>query len=201
MLKKLILFLIAILLNYKAYKNVILQVFGRLRFVFFPYTCKAPKISSARGFLSKLQQGDILLKGYEGKPLQRLLVPNKKGYTVAGIYTGCDTVITTEDCGVVQMPVHKFCVCDKLCVIRPCHYRAAAVGDAFQYVGTPYDFHFQTGQRTLYSFELCVACYKKIHWTDYPLKVLGIPLPRFMGSCYMDQTFLSSDKGEIEVCR
>lgn len=139
--------------------------------------------------LDKLRPGDVILRGYtmyaDGK-----FIPGD--YSHGGLYIGNDTVIHAVAEGVSEINVVSFCMCDRICVLRPRVGVKAAISKAKKFAKdtVPYDFAFKRNASALYCFELCAECYPK-------LKIETKDVKRFFGllkkkNVYLAESFLES---------
>ena len=202
MIKKFIPHIIGLVANYKKYKAKILTILSQVRFSVYPlwlmYQPQHYKVTGRRigTIQNTLRVGDILLRGYDKKYLDSMCIPNSYGYSHAGIYTGRNKVVHADAKGVIEEHLIDFCQCDRIKVLRIGANAKQAVQLASQYLGTPYDFQFQTGDDALYCFQLITACYPHIQWQKAPLKLFGFTLPRILGTCYLDSSIIDNPQCE-----
>lgn len=195
MKKKIIMFLLDLVINWKKYKSRILDIVKDTRISAFPmWLLYSPRKYKVTGdcimqIQKVIQPGDIILKG-TGNRLWDRLVPNKYGYTHAGIYVGDYVVHAMPKC-VSKKHLIDFLQCDRVCVLR-CAKAQNAVSRANHFMGIPYDYFFGKGQQALYSFQLVAACYRHFDFGAQPVKIFSFTLPAFCGSYYNDQSFIDS---------
>lgn len=110
--------------------------------------------------LRLLQPGDIILRGYRHY-LDGMFIPGD--YSHGAIYVGDNKIIHAVAAGVSEIDVVEFCMCDRICILRPNNFQKTAIEKARQLAAdnVPYDFGFKRGTSALYCFELCAECYKK----------------------------------------
>lgn len=65
-----------------------------------------------------IQPGDVLLRGYN-KYLDGKFIPDKKGYSHAGLYVGGNQVIHSVSPSVQFIHIIDFCEADRIMVLRP----------------------------------------------------------------------------------
>ena len=111
--------------------------------------------------LDMLQPGDVILRGYQHY-LDGMFIPGD--YSHGAIYVGDKKIIHAVAAGVSYVDVVEFCMCDRICILRPNKYQATAIKIAKKLAADniPYDFGFKRGASALYCFELCAECYKKL---------------------------------------
>ena len=111
--------------------------------------------------LDMLQPGDVILRGYQHY-LDGMFIPGD--YSHGAIYVGDRKIIHAVAAGVSYIDVVEFCMCDRICILRPNKYQASAIKTAKKLAANniPYDFGFKRGTSALYCFELCAECYKKL---------------------------------------
>ena len=109
--------------------------------------------------LRLLQPGDIILRGYRHY-LDGMFIPGD--YSHGAIYVGDNKIIHAVAAGVSEIDVVEFCMCDRICILRPSTFQASAIKTAKKLAkdNVPYDFGFKRGTSALYCFELCAECYK-----------------------------------------
>ena len=197
-------FLWSIAKHWYQIKSWFLTVFGDIRFSVWPlWLMYQPNDYQIKGkhiynILSLIKPGDIILRGYDKKFLDGLFIPSKHGVSHAGVYVGDNKVIHAVAQGISQIHLIDYCQADKLYVVRPKNGNVAkAIQLAHKYLGTPYDFSFKSGDQALYCFQLAVHCYPDIYFPKCSLSLFGIPLPRAVGECYLDRSFLQNDKCQI----
>jgi len=155
------------------------------------------KGSEVRSIINVLQDGDILLRRYDGY-LNTLFTPGFWGH--AALYVGNNNVIHAVGEGVIIEDILDFCRCDSVGVYRPSvtdvnilnaittaknlnnisirdtsirNMNTEAVSDAidtanqFYLNNTQYDYKFQKDNGTVYCTELVDRCYNGIFYADY----------------------------------
>lgn len=111
--------------------------------------------------LGVLEPGDVLLRGYkmyaDGK-----FIPGD--YSHGAVYIGDNTVIHAVAKGVSKINIISFCMCDRICILRPRAGVRNAIAKAKKFAkdNVPYDFAFKRNASALYCFELCAECYPKL---------------------------------------
>ena len=126
-----------------------------------------------------IQPGDIILRGYRHY-LDGKFIPNfpnaeiGKGFSHGAIYIGDMKIIHAVAEGVSEINLIDFCQCDRIALFRPDSGAKTAVKIAKKCLGTPYDFLFESGNGSLYCFELCRIAYPK-------LDILPVEVKKFFG--------------------
>lgn len=135
--------------------------------LFFLYHPNLHRIKGyeVRQVLNVLQKGDIMVRRWNGY-LNSFFTP---GYWAhAGLYVGNNKVINSLREGVIEEDVLDFCRTDSIAVARPREGDAdAAVTMAYELLGAPYDYQFQSGNSAYYCSELCDVCYNRMFRDDY----------------------------------
>lgn len=110
--------------------------------------------------LDVLQPGDVVLRGYRHY-LDGMFVPGD--YSHGAVYVGDRKIVHAVAAGVSEIDVVEFCMCDRICILRPNRLQASAIKLAKKFAkdNIPYDFSFKRNAAALYCFELCAECYKK----------------------------------------
>lgn len=189
--------------NWYRLKSKFLTIFGDVRFSVYPmwlmYQPSDYQVTGAaiQRIIDKLQPGDIILRGYDKKFLDNLFIPSKYGYSHAGVYVGNLKVIHAVAQGVSEIHLVDYCQADKICIIRVNGDKWKAIELANKYLGSPYDFSFEPGDNALYCFQLAAMCYPKVKFLRFPLSLFGIQLPKIVGQCYLDKSFIQSDDCEV----
>lgn len=145
--------------------------------------------------ISKIvQPGDIILRGFDKKFLDGLMVPNKFGYTQSGIYIGFNRVVHMTTNGITNSHLYDYCLADKIFIIRPCGNKNKAVKLAKQYLynEVPYDYFCKQGDRSLYCHQFCAQCYPQLEYKRVNCKLFGIKLPYWYGTCYIDDSLIDA---------
>jgi hypothetical protein len=89
-----------------------------------------------------------------------------------------------------------FMECDRIAILRPKHQYTAekAVELAKSFIGTPYDFDFNTGDsEEVYCFELVARCYPDIQFKKYKQRKLLF----ITKTTYLDSSFLENENFEL----
>lgn len=113
-------------------------------------------------------------------------------YSHGAVYVGDNKIIHAVAKGVSEIDAVSFCMCDKICVLRPRAGARNAIAKAKKFAKdkVPYDFAYKRNSSALYCFELCAECYPKL---DIKPKVAMI----FFGllrkkNVYLAESFTSS---------
>ena len=108
------------------------------------------------------------------------------------MYVGDNKIIHAVAEGVSEIDAVSFCMCDRICVLRPRAGVRNAIAKAKKFVKdkVPYDFAYKRNSSALYCFELCAECYPKL---DIKPKVATA----FFGllrkkNVYLAESFISS---------
>lgn len=111
--------------------------------------------------LDILQPGDVILRGYRHY-LDGMFIPGD--YSHGAVYVGDRKIVHAVAAGVSYIDVIDFCMCDRICILRPNKLQTSAIKLAKKLAkdNVPYDFGFKRGTSALYCFELCAECYKKL---------------------------------------
>lgn len=146
-------------------KAKLLTVFGDLKYfktppsiVYQPTTFKI-KGSDTRRIMNLIQEGDIILRGYDCY-LDSLFIPGKFSHT--GIYIGEGKMIHSIAEGVSEIDIIDFLRCDRFCVLRPTGYQESAIARLRKWIGTPYDFNFESWNTAYYCHELGAMAYYEL---------------------------------------
>lgn len=148
-----------------------------------------------------LQPGDIVMRGYSYY-LDSLFIPGE--FSHSGVYVGKiedqPTVIHAVAEGVKAIDVIDFFQCDKACILRPKVGTEKAIERAQRWIGTKYDFKFNSKDRTeFYCHEFTAACYAdNINVKTYPVTLFGKQL-NFISEKYLADSFLSNENFEVIV--
>lgn len=147
--------------GYAAWSKFLL-VFGELKLVkWFPWIQYDPvdwKIDGVRyrRIKSVLKPGDIIMRRFD-QYVDNWFIRGR--YSHAGIYEGSNYVIHAASPNVARIDLYDFCKCDHIVVLRPRDCQQNALQSARAFLGTPYDFGYESGTERLYCFELCAKCY------------------------------------------
>ncbi|MCK9154711.1 MAG: hypothetical protein M0P12_01205 [Paludibacteraceae bacterium] len=149
-------------MNFYDLKAKFLTIFGDIKvykyppfMVYCPVTYKA-KGKQTREAIGVLEPGDIILRGYSDY-LDSLFIPGKYSHT--GLYVGDGKMIHAVAEGVSEIDVIDFLRCDIFCILRPSGRQEQAIERAYKYLGTPYDFNFETWNNKMYCHEFGARCY------------------------------------------
>ena len=169
--------------------SMFLTQFGKLKvltFSFFPVIVYDPEPFYVSGYdiehiMGIIKPGDVLLRGYN-KYLDGKFIPDKRGYSHAGLYVGKNMVVhavspTVEICHIID-----FCEADRIMVLRPSDGQVMATATAIGKIGMPYDFDFKIDWNKLYCFELIATCYPQANIQTHKVKQLFGLLKR---KCYI----------------
>ena len=119
--------------------------------------------------LKTLQPGDIILRKFDSYADSKF-IPGE--YSHGAIYVGDHTIIHAIAEGVQEIDVIDFCMCDKICILRPKDRTVDAIAKARKFLeeDTPYDFAYKRGSSALYCFELCAECYPDLQIKTHDVK-------------------------------
>ena len=108
------------------------------------------------------------------------------------MYIGDNKIIHAVAKGVSEIDVVSFCMCDRICILRPrCGVRnAIAKAKKFAENHVPYDFAYKRNASALYCFELCAECYSKLDIKPRDVKKLFGLLRK--KNVYLAESFISS---------
>lgn len=111
--------------------------------------------------LEALEPGDVILRGYD-MYADGMFIPGD--YSHGAVYVGDHTIVHAVAEGVSTIDVISFCMCDRICILRPRAYQKSAIAKAKKFVedNVPYDFTYKRNASALYCFELCAECYSKL---------------------------------------
>ena len=142
-----------------------------------------------------LKPGDIVLRGYDHY-LDGYLIPGK--YSHSGIYVGDHNIIHAIAEGVCEVDVIDFLQCDRACIMRPNKGQKKAIARAKKWIGTEYDFKFNSSDSSaFYCHELCACCYKDtIDVTAFYPNVFGKKEVLWLGKQYLADSFIYNDNFE-----
>jgi len=141
-----------------------------------------------------LQPGDIVLRGYDFYLDSHFIDGD---YSHGSICTGKNEITHAVSPKVCTIHPIDFMECDRICILRPKDKSLAkdAVDKANGFIGTPYDFGFDTGDsEEVYCFELVSRCYDKIKFERYNIKKIFGLVKR---NVYLAKSFLLNDNLEI----
>lgn len=147
-------------------KAKFLTMFGNLKMFKWPmFLIYDPTFHQVTGqkilqILDVLQPGDVILRGYTNY-VDGWFVPGD--YSHGAVYVGDNQIVHAIAKGVSTIDVVEFCMCDRICILRPSRNQTSALKTAKKLAKekVPYDFGFKRGTSALYCFELCAECYKK----------------------------------------
>lgn len=200
---KLLYYLWLLAKNWYTIKSKILTVVGDIRLSVWPlWLMYQPDDYAVKGqhvqrILKFIQPGDIILRGFNKKYLDGLFIPSKYQVSHSGIYIGDHQVIHAVAQNVSKIHLLDFCQADHIYIVRPNGDHQKAIQRAIKYLGTPYDFSFQQGDNALYCFELCAHCYPDVYFPKHNLSLFRIKLPRVLGQCYLDKSFLQNENCKV----
>lgn len=178
-----------------------LKIFGDIKVFKWPffliyqptgYKVKGKDISS---ILKILQDGDILLRGYNDY-LDGKFIPGI--FSHAGFYLGRNEVIHSIAEGVVKEHILDFCRCDRIAVVRVKGLTTQEIRYAKQiskiYLGSGYDFDFILSNNKLYCSELVRKIWKhKVIISPTKIKLFGI----FRKEIILPDQFYKSKEMEV----
>ena len=150
-----------------------------------------------------LRKGDVLVRGYN-KYLDGKFIPDKLGYSHAGLYIGKTQVVHAVSPCVEKCHVIDFCEADRILILRPDQGQTMASATAIGKIGLPYDFDYKSDRGKLYCFELIATCYPHANVKTHLVK-------KFLGlvkrNCYLAKSiylnphfkpiFEKNEKGEV----
>lgn len=173
----------------------LLTLFGNIKIYKWPlFITYDPTMFEVDGqqiqeILDVLEPGDILLRGYKMYADSKFIPGD---YSHGAVYIGDNTVIHAVAKGVSEINIISFCMCDRICILRPRAGVRNAIAKAKRFAkdNVPYDFAFKRNASALYCFELCAECYPK-------LKVQTKDVKRLFGllkkkNVYLAESFLES---------
>ena len=194
-------------LFYKAWSRF-LTTFGDIKIFHWPlwiiYDPDDYQIAgeNVKEIMDLIRPGDIILRGYRHY-LDGKFIPNfpndeiGKGFSHGAIYVGEDKIIHAVAQGVSEINVIDFCQCDRIAVFRPKRGAKTAVKIARSCIGKEYDFDFESGNGSLYCFELCKKAYPK-------LDIKPVLIKRFFGlvkkTVYVAQSIIDSPDCDLVYC-
>ena len=186
-----------------AVKSRFLTVFGNIRtskyppFLFYDDVAFAMDGQHIRSALETAKPGDIVLRGYDSY-LDSAFISSSRKYSHAGIVVKNGKVVHATAPNVCEIDLIDFMHCDRIAIVRPRKYRAAAVkiAERFRNEKTPYDFAFTHGDASLYCFELASYCYPKIHIEKRKATAM-FGLIRKSEPVYLSDSFFSSKDMDI----
>lgn len=113
-------------------------------------------------------------------------------YSHGAVYVGDNKIIHAVAEGVSEIDVVSFCMCDRICVLRPRAGSRNAIAKAKKFAKdkVPYDFSYKHNSSALYCFELCVECYPKLDIKPKVAKALFGLLRK--KNVYLAESFTSS---------
>ena len=157
--------------------------------VYDPSTFKIPGWQIL-DILQILQPGDVILRGFDAYADGKFIPGD---YSHGAVYIGEDNkIIHAVAKGVSEIDAVSFCMCDRICILRPrCGVKnAIAKAKKFAENHVPYDFAYKRNASALYCFELCAECYPK-------LKIQTKTAKTFFGllkkkNVYLAESFLES---------
>ena len=172
-----------------------LTLFGNIKVFKWPmfvvYDPDLFKISGQQilDILQILEPGDIILRGYDAYADGKFIPGD---YSHGAIYVGDNKIIHAIAKGCSEIDAVSFCMCDRICILRPrCGIKGAiAKAKKFALDIIPYDFAYKRNASALYCFELCAECYPK-------LKLQTKNVKKFFGllrknNVYLAESFLES---------
>ena len=156
----------------------------------FDYNIRGEMI---RDIESKIEPGDIVLRQYRHY-LDSFLIPGD--YSHSGIYVGDNKVVHAVAEGVKEVDLIDFCQADKICVLRLAHLDAnnlkeTAVTNAKSFVGSSYDFLFDSDSSDLYCHEMTAKSYKDVDIPTFPVTLFGYTF-KFLKPKYLADSFLKN---------
>ena len=200
-MKKLLTTLIFIVKNWYTWWVTILTALGNIKVFKTPcFICYDPsefdyKIrgEQIREIEAKIEPGDIVLRQYEHY-LDSRLIPGD--YSHSGIYVGDNKVVHAVAEGVKEVDLIDFCQADKICVLRLTHLeadsiKANAVTNAKSFIGSEYDFLFDSTSKDLYCHEMTAKSYKDIDIPTFPVTLFGYTF-KFLKPKYLADSFLNN---------
>ena len=146
-------------------KSTILTWFGDMRFYKIPpIVVYAPTTFDVKGkhtreIINLIQPGDIILRKYNNY-LDGCFIPGEYSHT--GIYVGDNNMIHSIAEGVCEQDIIDYLRCDRCIVLRPNKGQELAIQRVKEWLKTPYDFDFTSGNKALYCHELGADAYKEL---------------------------------------
>ncbi len=144
-----------------------LTVFGNIKVfkwpLFIVYDPTSFKVTGEQilEILKALQPGDVILRKFESYADSKFIPGD---YSHGAVYIGGNKIVHAVAEGVSEIDVISFCMCDKICILRPKSGVRNAIAKAKKFAKdrVPYDFAYKRNSSALYCFELCAECYPKL---------------------------------------
>ena len=139
--------------------------------------------------LQCLEPGDVVLRKFDSYADSKF-IPGE--YSHGAVYVGDNKIIHAVAEGVSEIDVVSFCMCDRICVLRPRAGSRNAIAKAKKFAKdkVPYDFAYNHNSSALYCFELCAECYPKLDIKPKVAKALFGLLRK--KNVYLAESFTSS---------
>lgn len=189
-------------------KSKLLTIFGDIKifkwpmFLIYQPTGYRIKGKQVRKILSKIQPGDVVMRGYNYY-LDGFFIPKgQSNCSHSGIYIGNNKVIHSIAEGVTEDELIDFLKCDYTVILRPkisSMLINKAIKHAKSVVGKPYDFNFDTATHDKYfCHEFTRSCFPTLNIEKVSGKAsfLSLESPK----TYLADSFYLNDKFKI-VCK
>lgn len=139
--------------------------------------------------LEILEPGDVILRKFDSYADSKFIPGD---YSHGAVYVGDNKIIHAVAEGVSEIDAVSFCMCDRICVLRPRAGMRNAIAKAKKFAKdkVPYDFAYQRNSSALYCFELCAECYPKLDIKPRDVKKLFGLLRK--KNVYLAESFTSS---------
>ena len=144
--------------------------------------------------LQVLRPGDVVLRKFDSYADSKFIPGD---YSHGAVYVGDNKIIHAVAEGVSEIDVVSFCMCDRICILRPRVGMRNAVAKAKKFAKdkVPYDFAYKRNSSALYCFELCAECYPKLDIKPRDAKALFGLLKK--KNVYLAESFTSSPDFKI----
>ena len=139
--------------------------------------------------LEILEPGDVILRKFDSYADSKFIPGD---YSHGAVYVGDNKIIHAVAEGVSEIDAVSFCMCDRICILRPRAGVRNAIAKAKKFAKdkVPYDFAYKRNSSALYCFELCAECYPKLDIKPRDVKKLFGLLRK--KNVYLAESFTSS---------
>lgn len=151
-------------------KSWVLTRFGDIKIfpwpmfiVYSPTTFKI-KGDNTRRIMEIIEPGDVIMRSFVNYLDGYFIPTGESGCSHTGIFAGNGKVIHAMAEGIVEHDIIDFCRCDKIIVMRPTKGQKTAIRHAKKCLKEkiPYDFDFESGNKTYYCHEFTASCYPNL---------------------------------------
>lgn len=161
---------------YRIWSRFLTQ-FGKIKimtFSFIPILAYESKPYVVNGYdmdrITKIvEPGDILLRGYDCY-LDGKFIPDRLGYSHAGVYAGNNEVIHAAAPCIQTIHILDFCQSDRIMILRNREHAKKSVEIVKSKIGIPYDFNYEDDVDKMYCFELAAKSYPDIEIEEFEVK-------------------------------